>query len=484
MKKLTKICLLLAAATTWGSDPQVKAQGTFQATHGPGTAFDEIITTDGYVVMTGDPFFLMKMDQDGSVLWHKNYSSSSGGMTGSSVYQTSDGGFIIGGTLNAGGPTSKATLVKTDSDGNFQWSKTYGGSMYEEIHDAKQSLDGGYIALGYTRSFGQLIDVYLIKTDSGGNLQWSKNFGSNGFDYGNSILQSPDSGYVICGSISLSGPGNDVLLTKVDKSGNIAWIKSYGDTYSDEGRAIIPTLDGGYAIVGYTESFGSGGADVLLVKTSSNGSLQWNIVYGGTKYEYGRAIKQLADGSFVVGGASESFGAGMYDFYLTKFDANQIFTWTKTFGGTSYDWGYAVEETPDNGFIIAGSTPSFGPGDIYVVKTDASGYSGCNEFTPNMSMTLASVTVTNPSVVVSTPATVVNSISFTASNVSTATTLCSLVSVPEIHDNQFVMDEMRLIGVYDILGREIRQVYPDNIYIYQYVDKSGRSFFRKQMIVR
>ena len=160
-------------------------------------------------------------------------------------------------------------------------------------------------------------------------------------------------------------------------------------------------------------------------------------------------------------------------------------TFQKTYGGTGNDIGYSVVQTSDGGFIIAGQTESFGAGtvDIYIIKTDSVGNSGCFEGNPNLAVTTPLTTVTTPSVTVSSPATVVNSISFTTSNFNTVNPLCSLVSVPEVRNDQFITDDMRLADIYDMFGRKVSQTYPGNIYIYQYIDKYGNSFFRKMLKV-
>lgn len=462
-----------------------EGQTTLQKTFGGGTGYCVKKTSDGNMIITGESsnnLFLLKMSENGSIIWFKKYTVPQA-TVGTSLDETADGGFIVGGTFNDGGPTSKVLLLKSDSDGNFLWAKTYGGTYYETGSEVKKTLDGGYVIVGTTISFGTSFeDIYVIKTDSNGNLQWSKTIADTPVDiinYGNSIIQLNDSSYALCGRVYNSSTNSgEVGLIKLDKNGSLSWIKSYGDSGDDRGNSIISTSDGGFAIAGHTESFGAGGADVLLIKTDSDGALQWNIAFGGTGYDYGRFVKQLSDGSFVTGGATESFGAGMYDFYLTKFDSNGIFDWTKTFGGTSYDHGYSAEETSDKGFIMTGFTPSFGPADIYLVKTDSSGYTGCNEFVPNMSMTFASVNVDTPSVIVSAPATIVNSISFTSSNVSTANTLCSLVSVTELNTESFDFGGAKLDAIYDLLGQQVAEnlLKPGGLYIYRYYDEKRRIF--------
>src|SRR3972149_10089864 len=179
MKKLIFILLISRILL----DNEVRAQGTFQKTYGGGTAYSVEKTNDGNLIITGDPMFLLKMDLNGNVLWHKSYSSISGAVIGSSVVQTTDGGFIIAGTLNLGSPTSKVVLVKTDANGNPLWSKTYGGNKSESGSQVKQTLDGGYVIVGTTKSFGtNFDDIYVIKTDSNGNLQWSRDIADSPID--------------------------------------------------------------------------------------------------------------------------------------------------------------------------------------------------------------------------------------------------------------------------------------------------------------
>jgi hypothetical protein len=430
MKKLT---LLLLVAASFLLPRAAEGQTTFQKTFGAGTGYCVKKTSDNNLIITGgsnSDAFLLKMDQNGGIIWFRSYAATQS-FVGSSVEETADGGYIVTGTMDAGSPTSKVFLLRTNSSGFPLWSKTYGGSMYEFGQSVKQTLDGGFVVSGYTRSFGQLIDVYLIKTDSNGDTLWSRNFGSNGFDYGNSILQSADSGYIVCGSISLAGPGNNVLLAKLDKKGNMSWIKSYGNTGDDQGYSVIPTLDGGYALAGYTTN-GSGDWDALLAKTDSAGSLKWNISFGGTGSDIGRSIKQLSSGDYIIAGGTNSFGLGSGDFYLSEFDSSGIFVWNKTFGGSGVDGAYTSDITNDGSIFSAGFTQSFSPGGICLVKTDSSSNSGCNQFAPTMSMTFASVAVDTPSVSISSPITVVNTISFAVSTISTVSTLCSLVAVSEV----------------------------------------------------
>jgi hypothetical protein len=290
---------------------------------------------------------------------------------GYSVQQTTDGGYIIAGTFSAG--TADVYLIKTDNNGNKQWTRTFGGSSGDYGRSVQQTTDGGYIIAGFTDSFGAgSYDIYLIKTDSYGNEQWTRTFGGSSKDQGFSVQQTTDGGYIIAGWTESFGAGSyDVYLIKTDNSGSKQWTQTFGGSSGDYGRSVQQTADGGYIIAGWTESFD----DVYLIKTNSDGNEQWTRTIGGSGKDYGHSVQQTTDGGYIIAGFTESFGAGSYDVYLIKTDNNGNKQWTQTFGGSDSDWGHSVQQTTDGGYIIAGWTESFGAGskDAYLIKTDGNG---------------------------------------------------------------------------------------------------------------
>jgi hypothetical protein len=153
------------------------------------------------------------------------------------------------------------------------------------------------------------------------------------------------------------------------------WNKTYGGTSQDWPWSLVQTWDGGYALAGSTRSFGAGSDDFWLVKTDANGNVQWNKTYGGTGWDYAYALVQMADGGYALAGGTYSSGAGYDDFWLVKTDANGNMQWNKTYGGTGWDCATALVQTGDGGYALTGSTTSFGSGsnDFWLVKTDASG---------------------------------------------------------------------------------------------------------------
>jgi len=297
---------------------------------------------------------------------------------GASLIQTSDGGYATASKTESFGTGGvDVYVVKLDAKGNLQWTKTIGGPGDEIGFSFIQTSDGGYAIAGSTGSFGAgWYDVYVVKLDANGSLQWTKTIGGPDFDVGNSLIQTSDGGYAIAGSTqSFSAGGQDVYVVKLDANGNLQWTKTIGGKKEDGGNSLIQTSDGGYAIAGQTKSFGAGNGDVYVVKLDARGNLQWTKTIGGPASETGFSLIQTSDGGYAIAGFTASFGAGETDLYLVKLDANGNLQWTKTIGGKKEDVGSSLIQTSDGGYVIAGGTSSFGAGkwDVYVVKLGADG---------------------------------------------------------------------------------------------------------------
>jgi hypothetical protein len=189
-----------------------------------------------------------------------------------SVRQTSDSGYIV-----VGRTLGDVLLIKTDAKGNIQWAKAYGGKNVVDARFFQQTSDGGYIVAGYTNSFGAgELDIFLIKTDAKGNIIWSKTYGGTDDDFASSVQQTSDGGYIVVGYTASFGAGErNIFLIKTDAKGNIQWAKTYGETDDlDRGiPSVQQTSDGGYILVSTTISFGAGGADIFLIKTDARGNI-------------------------------------------------------------------------------------------------------------------------------------------------------------------------------------------------------------------
>ncbi len=319
--------------------------------------------------------YLIKTDGVGDEEWTQAFGGNDGDW-GSSVQQTSDGGYIIAGETNSyGAGWWDVYLIKTDGDGNEVWTQTFGGTSSDAGYSVQQTTDGGFVIAGYTNSYGAgWWDVYLIKTDGGGNEVWSQTFGDNGSEIGRSVQQTSDGGYIIAGETNSYGAGAyDVYLIKTDGDGNEEWTRTLGGSDDDEAYSVQQTSDGGFVIVGYTNSYGAGWWDVYLIKTDDGGNEVWTQTFGGTGFDEGYSVQQTSDGGYIITGSTYSFGAAAYNVYLIKTDGGGNEEWIQNFGGSGSDFGYSVQQTSDGGFVIAGYTTSYGAGssDVWLIRLDS-----------------------------------------------------------------------------------------------------------------
>ncbi len=411
-------------------------------------------TTDGGVIVAGSTssfgagsfdFYLIKLASDGTLLWTKTYGGSNAD-EGYSVQQTIDGGFVIAGyTKSFGVDSSDIYLVKTASDGSLQWSKTYGGIGSDIGYSVRQTSDGGFIITGRTTSFGAgSFDVYLVKTDPAGSMQWANTYGTPKADYGYAVKQTNDGGFIIAGVTYFSGIRDDVYLVRTNSNGTLQWANAIGGTYTDEGYDVQQTPDGGFIVTGLTQT-SVNNYYVYLAKTLSDGSFQWaNAIMGPDTWYGGRSVQKTTDGGFIVGGSiGQGINYNYYDFYLVKTNANGIPQWNKAYGGIGNDVANSVQQVNDDGFIISGYTNSFGIGasnqDVYFIKTDSIGNAAsCNQINIGTGIGYFSAGGVNSTVstqstggVFGTPATVTGSGGI-------ATTLCTTVAANEMTESNLI----------------------------------------------
>ncbi|MFQ6124580.1 MAG: hypothetical protein ACE5R6_08260 [Candidatus Heimdallarchaeota archaeon] len=345
------------------------------------TAKSIIQTTDGgyaFAGTKGGATWLVKTDALGKVQWTHTYNANSPFQ----VIQTTDGGFALTGILGGGlspRAESNAFLVKTDTNGEFEWRRIYDWGEKDYANSVIQTTDGGFILVGSTISLVNRCgwESWLGKTDASGNLERMQTYGGFGDDHDhlNVIIPTVDGGFALAGSTwSYGARFDDFWLVKTDVHGEVEWNQTYGGASGDAAASVIQMLDGGYVLAGYTWSFGAGESDAWLVKTDACGKPQWNQTYGGSDLEYASGIP-TADGGFALTGFTESYGAGRRDAWLVKTDAQGVGQWNRTYGGAQGDYAYSVIETVDGGFALAGRTASYGAGgyDAWVVKTDAWG---------------------------------------------------------------------------------------------------------------
>ena len=219
-----------------------------------------------------------------------------------------------------------------------------------------------------------LLCVPLIGLGQG----WEKTYGGGNTDYGYSVQQTTDGGYIITGTGLFGNIDDDIYLIKTNSIGDSLWVKTFGGTNIDIGYSVHQTTDGGYIITGiknwnpFSPSLDS--SNVWLIKTDGNGNEQWTKTFGGTNHDEGRSVQQTTDGGYIICGSTSSFG-NVFDVYLIKTDINGVEQWNQTFGGNGDNFGYSVQQTTDDGFIITGSYQnSLGTErKVYLIKTDSQG---------------------------------------------------------------------------------------------------------------
>ncbi len=306
----------------------------------------------------GRDLWLVRTDSTGSVLWDKTFGGT-GDEKGWSLVRTADGGFLMAGsTVPLGGDaeSTETYLVKVDASGEEIWTQTYNFPMEDRARCAIQTTDGGFAITGWIYvSDIQHSDAYVIKTDAAGDVTWSRTYGGSYEDLGNSIRQIPGGGFVVAGLSQAAPTDENAWLLKLSSDGTQEWSRTYfGPDYPDYASCVVPTADGGYAVAGYTHSWGAGG-DAWLIRTRDDGTEQWNRIYGGEVYDFADCILAMADGGFLLSGMTRSH-ARFNQAWLLRTDASGVEQWERMFGGEGDERGASVQPTTDGGFIMAGST--------------------------------------------------------------------------------------------------------------------------------
>ena len=216
--------------------------------------------------------------------------------------------------------------------------------------------------------------LFIVASSLGfaaGAMQWNVTFGGTDVDYVESVQQIIDGGYIVAGFTDSFGAGGyDMWLVKTNSSGGQQWNVTFGGTGADYALSVQQTTDAGYIVAGYTNSSGAGGYDIWLVKTNSSGGQQWNVTFGGSRDDGALSVQQTTDEGYIIAGETNSSGAGGYDIWLVKTNSSGGQQWNVTFGGTGADYALSVQQTTDQGYITAGSTNSSGAGDydFWLVK--------------------------------------------------------------------------------------------------------------------
>jgi hypothetical protein len=446
IQKLLIAALLVFAAA---NSSLIFAQNTIwsQTYGGPGDDGGEsmVLTNNGDIVIAGfksasaygyKDVLLMKTDTMGNEIWSRTYNLGLNDL-GRALQKTQDGGFIIAGMTEVTPQIYDPFLIKTDSAGIMQWQHQYDYGLGDDDkgHAVWQTSDGGYIIAGQTwiihGSFGNY-DMYVVKTDSLGNVQWKKVYyrENEGADVALAIQQLSDGGYIIGGFTQSSSWACYVLRT--DSLGNVIWSNIYPGSWQSECYDIHSTPDGGFIFTG-TESSYQTDTDVLITKLDANGNLIWKKIYGTVDAEQGESIQRLSDGGYIVAGMS-THGAGSYDMYIIRTNSTGDSLWSRTIGSSGDDRAFAVASPQAGSYLVTGWSWSLGQGlgDVYLLKL-LDQPTGINGNTTYPTSTTLSQNYPNPF----NPATLIK---YSISKVS----------------------NVKLI-IYDILGREVKRLINNEI---------------------
>lgn len=335
-----------------------------------------IVSTTWSGYSTYDDIWLIKTDIDGNMEWNQIL----GGPfydRGYYVQQTNDGGFIIVGEtqpLSAGGYTS-LYLLKTDESGNVVWEKIYGeDDHWDKGYAVLETDDGCFVIAGDTYSYGPGYDaMWLLKTDTNGDTLWTKTFGGDSNDWAKSVQQTADGGYILTGGAGSFGNSYQVYLVKTDENGNMEWQRNYGYSFYDRGERVI-VLDDGYLVIGGRSEYGEN-ENMYVVRTNLDGDALWDQTYESDEDVFGWDVIETSNDEFIlVGGKSPMYQATNTNLWLIKIDSLGIPIWTTTLGNDSLDdSGYCIQKDTDGNYVVTGYTTSLETNskDVWLLKFGA-----------------------------------------------------------------------------------------------------------------
>ena len=294
---------------------------------------------------------------------------------GFSVQQTIDGGYILTGTTYTLDNQEQIYLIKTDENGELEWEQTYGGTGIDQGFSVQQTSDGGYVITGIKSdlswSGNDLGDGWLIKTDENGELEWEQTYGGDLIDRFDSVKQTDDGGYIMTGWTSSFFPGG-VYVIKTDENGDSLWMTTHG-SISSSSFSLDQTDDGGYIITGHESVLNEGVGNVGLFKIDDNGELEWEQTCG-EEYGVGNSVQQTSDGGYIITGFKIPGESQYFDLFLRKTFEDGSLDWEYMFGEYYIqDQGHSVQQTIDGGYIITGLTSSSGNNNVYLLKTNGNG---------------------------------------------------------------------------------------------------------------
>ncbi|HMT34603.1 MAG TPA: T9SS type A sorting domain-containing protein [Chitinophagaceae bacterium] len=362
--------------------------GSFSYSCGTHTSDGGFVTTSRGIYSGTSGTFIIKTNAVGDTLWSKRIISDT--LFPSEILETNNGVSIAGTAISGG--LFDFFLLKTDLNGNLLWAKTYGGNSSDHVVTLIKTMDGGFLIAGGTESFGAgMLDIYIVKTDSNGTLLWTKTMGGANPEDCRSVLQTLDSGYVFgCTRYVASGVHN--YLIRTNSLGDTLWTKSYYDLNGNafDIHTVLNGSNNGYVLIG--RAWG-GSSHLQILKTDSLGKIVWYKTYGKFNGSIHYSIgQQTTDGCYICVSATTNYNSLRTVNLLIKFDTLGYVLGIKTISAdtTRNNIPKSIQQTPDGGFYITGEALLISDlSDTYIIKTDSSGSSGCNDIIQNGIDTIA-----------------------------------------------------------------------------------------------
>lgn len=420
----------------------------------------------GFVWNTGiTDGLLLKFDSNGDTIWTKIYRLPVESYLGVDVKQTDDHGYILSG-VRSGGSVNKNVVIKTDSMGEVVWSKEYSLSVDLDVISIIQTFDKGYVLLGQKVGFSDIINI--IKIDENGDTLWTRSGGNGLFTSVSSMAKTADSCFVITGYDGLAGSGNGSFIVKMDNNGNTLWAKTYSvNFFNVEASDIAETNDGGFIITGSKDV--AGGREVFLLHVDRNGNFLWSKTYGNNFSNMGLSVEKTSDSGYIIGGRIE-FSSSDYDALVIKTDSLGTMQWSNTYGGNDIEDGITAVQNGGDGYMVF-STYFYSGGfsNLLFIKTDQMGSSGCNEGVPNITVDTTSFQIGSMNSLMQSSC-FVSDVTFQVGSGQRLNTFCSSVGINEFDllvncfiypnpvDDEFTLEgtsEKGVIRISDMSGKII-----------------------------
>ena len=381
--------IVMGAGTVFGKNtPQQLFSPEIEWIH----TFDSIIndrayyvdqTMDGGYIFTGSTvvsppgyteLLLVKTDANGEESWHNNFPISMTNLYGTVVHQTTDGGYVIVGSVG-GSWLWDLQVTKVDANGDLVWQKSFGNSGGPDHgSDILQTSDGGYIVLGDTSSYGNgIVDLWLIKLAADGTEQWNKTIGSDCYDEPRSFTKTVDGGYVIVGMTDAIDGMGDVWVVKTDENGEVIWEKTFGSSDLPEEGVCVKAISDGYIILGsFYDMYWN--ENLWVLRLDSQGTLTWDQQISADGIVHGASITPTMDGGFFITGSLYDMETWVSDVYLLKLDYQGATQWVKIIDiseGLSDEGNWGIQAR-DGGYIAVGSTGDLNnfTGETFILKLE------------------------------------------------------------------------------------------------------------------